>query len=73
MTGVFVQSSRDWLQRPQAKLLAWWLPKAAIVTSLLAPVPWRARYGLALLMSACVLVRGAVASAVTIPVVLPSS
>jgi aminoglycoside 3-N-acetyltransferase I len=37
-----VQSSRDWLASAPASTLAWWLPYAAIVTSLSAPVPIRA-------------------------------
>ena len=35
-------SSRDWLRSPRTSLLAWWIPHAAIVASLLAPVPVRA-------------------------------
>jgi len=35
-------STRDWLRSPRASLLAWWVPHAAIVASLLAPVPVRA-------------------------------
>jgi hypothetical protein len=35
-------STRDWLHSPRASLLAWWLPHAAIVAGLLAPVPVRA-------------------------------
>jgi hypothetical protein len=35
-------SSRDWLRSPRTNLLAWWIPQAAIVAALLAPVPVRA-------------------------------
>ena len=34
--------ARDWLRSPRASLLAWWVPNAAIVVSLFAPVPVRA-------------------------------
>jgi hypothetical protein len=34
-------STRDWLRSPRISLLAWWVPHAAIVASLLAPVPVR--------------------------------
>ena len=37
-----VRSSRDWLRSPRTHLVAWWLPKAAIVLGLLVPVPIRA-------------------------------
>ena len=36
-----VQNSRDWLRTPRTNLLAWWLPQAAILAGLLAPVPVR--------------------------------
>ena len=36
------ESSRDWLRSPRTHLLAWWIPQAAIVLGLLAPVPVRA-------------------------------
>ena len=32
------QSSHDWLQQPRTNLLAWWIPQAAIVAGLFAPV-----------------------------------
>ena len=34
--------ARDWLHSRRASLLAWWVPHAAIVASLFAPVPVRA-------------------------------
>jgi hypothetical protein len=34
--------TRDWLRSPRTSLLGWWLPHAAIVVGLLAPVPVRA-------------------------------
>lgn len=36
-----VQPSRDWLASARTNALAWWLPQAAIVAALLAPVPLR--------------------------------
>jgi hypothetical protein len=36
------QTSRDWLSNRRANLLAWWLPHAAILAALAAPVPIRA-------------------------------
>jgi len=41
MASDTVQSSRDWLRRPRANLLAWWIPKAAILAGLFVPVPVR--------------------------------
>ena len=41
MVNDVVQNSRDWLRSPRANLLAWWIPKGAIVLGLLAPVPVR--------------------------------
>jgi hypothetical protein len=35
------RNSRDWLRSPRTHLLAWWIPQAAIVAGLLAPVPVR--------------------------------
>ncbi len=35
-------STRDWLRSPRTSLLVWWVPHAAIVVSLFAPVPVRA-------------------------------
>jgi hypothetical protein len=35
-------STRDWLSSPRTSLIAWWVPHAAIVASLLASVPVRA-------------------------------
>jgi hypothetical protein len=34
--------TRDWLRSPRTSLLGWWLPHAAIVAGLLAPVSVRA-------------------------------
>jgi hypothetical protein len=42
MANDAVQNSRDWLRSPRTNLLAWWVPKAAIILGLLAPVPVRA-------------------------------
>ena len=58
MTGADVASTRDWLRRPRASLLAWWIPQAAILSSLLAPVSARAPVWIIALMwmgSACIL------------------
>ena len=35
------QSSKDWVGSPGTSLLAWWLPSAAIVAGLFAPIPVR--------------------------------
>jgi hypothetical protein len=37
-----IQPSRDWLGSTRTNALAWWLPQAAIVAALIAPVPLRA-------------------------------
>ena len=42
MTGASTQTSRDWLGSVYTSLLAWWLPKAAIVAGLVVPAPVRA-------------------------------
>jgi len=42
MANDAVQNSRDWLRSPRIRLLAWWLPKAALVLGLFVPVPFRA-------------------------------
>ena len=42
MTNSPAQTSRDWLGSVHTSLLAWWVPKAAIVAGLLWPVPIRA-------------------------------
>lgn len=42
MSAAIDASAHDWLHSPRASLLAWWMPHAAIVASLLAPVPVRA-------------------------------
>jgi hypothetical protein len=42
MTNAPTQAGRDWLGSARTSVLAWWLPKAAIVASLLVPVSIRA-------------------------------
>src|SRR5258707_15379849 len=42
MTGAPTQTTRDWLDSVHTSLLAWWMPKAAILAGLFAPVPARA-------------------------------
>ena len=42
MTSDAVANAHDWLRRPRTTLLAWWIPQAAIVFSLFAPVSARA-------------------------------
>jgi hypothetical protein len=41
MADNLAQSSRDWLRSTRSSLLAWWIPQAAIVAGLLAPVAAR--------------------------------
>ena len=41
MANDIVRSSRDWLRSPHTGLLAWWIPQAAILAGLFAPVPVR--------------------------------
>ncbi len=41
MANDIVHSSRDWLQSPHTSLLAWWIPQAAILAGLFAPVAVR--------------------------------
>lgn len=41
MANDIVHSSRDWLRSPHTSLLAWWIPQAAILAGLFAPVPVR--------------------------------
>jgi hypothetical protein len=41
MANNIVQSSHDWLRGLRTSLLAWWIPLAAILTGLFAPVPIR--------------------------------
>jgi hypothetical protein len=36
-----VRCSRDWLGSPRANIVAWWIPKGAIIAALLASVPVR--------------------------------
>ncbi len=42
MTNAPAQTSRDWLGSVHASLLAWWMPKAAILAGLFVPVSFRA-------------------------------
>jgi hypothetical protein len=41
MANGIVHSSRDWLRSPHTSLLAWWIPQAAILAGLFAPVAVR--------------------------------
>jgi hypothetical protein len=41
MANDIVHSSRDWLRSPHTSLLAWWIPQAAILAGLFAPVAVR--------------------------------
>jgi hypothetical protein len=53
-----VQSSRDWFRNPRTNLLAWWIPQAAALVSLLVPVPARAAIWIVALIwlgTACIL------------------
>lgn len=38
MASDIARSSLDWLRSPRTNLLAWWVPQAAIVAALFAPV-----------------------------------
>src|SRR6266498_558348 len=42
MTNAPIQTSRDWLGSVHTSLLAWWMPKVAILAGLLVPVSVRA-------------------------------
>ena len=42
MTNTPIQISRDWLGSTHTSLLAWWMPKAAIVAGLFVPASVRA-------------------------------
>jgi len=42
MANGAIQPSRDWLGSTRSRALAWWVPQAAIVAALIAPVPLRA-------------------------------
>jgi hypothetical protein len=58
MTNETMQRSRDWLRSPRTNLPAWWIPQAAIVAGLLAPVPARTAIWVIALVSmgtACIL------------------
>jgi hypothetical protein len=37
-----IQASSDWLASTSGNLLAWWIPRAAMLASLLVPMPIRA-------------------------------
>jgi hypothetical protein len=58
MAGETVQSSRDWLRTPRTNLVAWWIPQAAMLGGLAAPVPVRGAIWIVALMwmgTACIL------------------
>ena len=58
MANDAIQPSRDWLGSTRASALAWWVPQAAIVVALSAPVSLRAVIWLLALIwmgTACVL------------------
>jgi hypothetical protein len=53
-----IQPSRDWLGSTRTNVLAWWLPQAAIVAALIAPLPLRAAIWIVALIwmgTACIL------------------
>lgn len=55
---VAAQSAKDWLGKAHTSVIAWWLPKGAIVATLFAPVPIRAAAWTAALVwigTACIL------------------
>ena len=37
-----VQASRDWLAKPSSSLIAWWIPRSALLVGLFAQLPIRA-------------------------------
>ena len=58
MANDIVHSSRDWLRSPHTSLLAWWIPQAAILAGLFAPVAVRTAVWIIALIwmgTACVL------------------
>jgi hypothetical protein len=58
MTNDAVQHSRDWLASTHTNALAWWVPQAAIIAALFAPVVLRAAIWIVALIwmgTACVL------------------
>jgi hypothetical protein len=58
MAKIAEQRSNDWLSRTHLNLLAWWVPKVAIIVTLFVAVPFRAMvWTVALLWmgTACVL------------------
>ena len=53
-----IRSSHDWLRDPRSNLFAWWLPQAAIIAGLVAPVMARSAiwmFALAWMGAACLL------------------
>src|SRR5262245_37316504 len=42
MSDKAFSATRDWVGNARSNVLAWWIPKGAIVVALLAPVPLRA-------------------------------
>lgn len=40
--SIAAQSAKDWLGKAHTHIIAWWLPKGAIVATLFAPVAMRA-------------------------------
>src|SRR5258707_3941766 len=58
MTNAPAQTSRDWLGSVHTSLLAWWMPKAAILAGLFVPLSVRAVIwiiALILMGTACIL------------------
>jgi len=58
MTHDSVRRSQDWLRSRRANLFAWWIPQAAIVAALFAPVPVRSTvwiFALIWMATACIL------------------
>src|SRR5262245_364847 len=58
MAGDAAQASRDWLRSPHAHLAAWWIPKIALLASLIVPASIRAAVWIAALAwmgTACLL------------------
>jgi len=56
--NVAAQSARDWLGKAHTSIIAWWLPKGAVVAALFAPVSARAAVWSAALIwmgTACIL------------------
>jgi hypothetical protein len=58
MASDTAQTSHDWLHSPRSNLLAWWIPKIAIIAALFVPVHVRAVIWTAALVwmgTACIL------------------